>query len=128
MRPTDFASRRSFLKRMTAGVYLAAAGALNSELAPGSEPAAAPALSHSPKTYTNPVYAGSMPDPFVLRHQGVYYAFGTTGAGRKGDGRIFTLLRSTDLVDWRGGGGGPPPPPPPPGPPHWAPACAPPRG
>jgi arabinan endo-1,5-alpha-L-arabinosidase len=123
MRPADFASRRSFLKRMTAGVSLAAAGALNSELAPGSEPAA-PTLFHAPKTYTNPVYAGSMPDPFVLRHQGVYYAFGTTGAGRKGDGRIFTLLRSTDLVDWRELGGALTPPTPDTDYQYWAPEVA----
>src|SRR5205085_11022681 len=58
-----------------------------------------------PQTYTNPVYAGSMPDPFVLRHRGVYYAFGTTGGERKSDGRIFTLLRSEDLVNWRELGG-----------------------
>ncbi len=57
------------------------------------------------QTYTNPVYAGSMPDPFVLRHRGLYYAFGTTGGERKSDGRVFTLLRSNDLVNWRELGG-----------------------
>ena len=79
MKPFDFASRRNFLKQMTAGVRLAAAGALNLELALGSEKVAAPNISSAPKTYTNPVYAGSMPDPFVLRYHSVYYGFGTTG-------------------------------------------------
>lgn len=46
-----------------------------------------------------------MPDPFVLRYRGVYYAFGTTGRTRTMDERIFTLLRSNDLVDWQAAGG-----------------------
>jgi beta-xylosidase len=41
-----------------------------------------------------------MPDPSVIRHDGYYYAFGTTGNERKADGRIFTVLRSADLVNW----------------------------
>lgn len=57
------------------------------------------------QTYANPVYAGNMPDPSVICHDGVYYAFGTTGQARKPDGRIFTLLRSTNLVDWTELGG-----------------------
>lgn len=52
-----------------------------------------------PGTYTNPVYDGNMPDPTIIRYQGVYYAYGTTGKERL-DGRIFTLLRSTNLVNW----------------------------
>ena len=55
-------------------------------------------------TYTNPVYTGDMPDPTVIRYKGVYYAFGTTGK-RRVDGRIFTLLRSTNLVNWEKLGG-----------------------
>ncbi len=110
MTPHDFASRRNFLKQMTAAVRLAAAGALNLEVLLGSEQAAAPSILPEPKTYTNPVYSGSMPDPFVLRYQGVFYAFGTTGRERKGDGRIFTLLRSTDLVGWQELGGALTPP------------------
>lgn len=55
--------------------------------------------------YTNPVYAGSMPDPSVIRHKGFYYAFGTTGNGRLSDGRIFTALRSRNLVAWEQLGG-----------------------
>jgi arabinan endo-1,5-alpha-L-arabinosidase len=56
--------------------------------------------------YTNPVYAGSMPDPSVIRDKGVYYAFGTTGNERLPDGNIFTVLRSRNLVDWEPLGGG----------------------
>ncbi len=57
------------------------------------------------RTYQNPVYAGDMPDPSVHRFGDYYYAFGTTGAGRLPDGRIFTLLRSRNLVDWEKLGG-----------------------
>jgi beta-xylosidase len=92
-------SRRRFLTRLAAGAC--AAGALMHS----SNEAHAAAASYAPKTYTNPVYEGSMPDPFVLRHRGVYYAFGTTGGERKADGRVFTLLRSADLVNWRELGG-----------------------
>lgn len=63
-----------------------------------------------PRTYTNPVYAGSMPDPSVMRFQDFYYAFGTTGNARTADGRIFTMLRSTNLVDWQDLGGAMVPP------------------
>src|SRR5215203_603333 len=90
-------SRRKFLSQMAAGAC--AAGALLHHGLDEAEAAGAQ------KTYTNPVYAGSMPDPFVLRHRGLYYAFGTTGGERKSDGRIFTLLRSNDLVHWRELGG-----------------------
>jgi len=61
-------------------------------------------------TYTNPVYAGSMPDPSVIRYGEAYYAFGTTGSERLVDGRIFTVLRSTNLVDWQALGGALEPP------------------
>src|SRR3982750_3271302 len=95
----DSTSRRDFLKQLSAGVGLtAAAGALD------RGPPLAPLVS-AKRTYTNPVYSGSMPDPGVILHQGVYYAFGTTGDERKADGRIFTVLRSTDLVEWKELGG-----------------------
>ena len=29
------------------------------------------------RTYTNPVYGGYLGDPFVLKHNGEYYAYGT---------------------------------------------------
>lgn len=112
----DETSRRDFLRQVAAGVGLAAAGALN--------PAALLAESLARKTYTNPVYPGSMPDPGVLLHEGVYYAVGTTGKDRKADGRIFTLLRSRDLVSWEELGGALTPPDPDPRYEYWAPEIA----
>jgi arabinan endo-1,5-alpha-L-arabinosidase len=61
-------------------------------------------------TYTNPVYAGDMPDPSVKRFGDYYYAFGTTGNARLPDGRIFRRLRSRDLVHWEPLGGALTPP------------------
>ena len=61
--------------------------------------------SNTARAYTNPVYAGDMPDPSVERIGSYYYAFGTTGNNRLLDGRIFTLLRSRNLVDWEPLGG-----------------------
>src|SRR5215831_3366388 len=71
---------------------------------PASKPAPIEVKRTSP-TYMNPVYPGSMPDPSVIRYQGVYYAFGTTGNQLTQDGRIFTLLRSKNLVSWHRVGG-----------------------
>jgi beta-xylosidase len=53
--------------------------------------------------YQNPVWPGTFADPFVLRHDGHYYAYGT--GGRSADGRVFPLLHSTDLVHWEALGG-----------------------
>jgi len=85
-------SRRNFLLQATTGL---ASLALTSQVAARA----------AARTYTNPVYAHQFPDPFVLRHQGRYYAFGTTGKDRAADGRIFTLLTSDNLVDWKNDGG-----------------------
>jgi len=54
-------------------------------------------------TLHNPVYEGELPDPFVLRAEGAWYAYGTQG-------RLGTLpvLRSDDLVDWEVVGDGMP--------------------
>ena len=51
----------------------------------------------APQTYTNPVYSGSFPDPFVLKHDDQYFAFCT---GHSNDGRVFGVLNSHDLVMW----------------------------
>ncbi len=56
--------------------------------------------------YCNPVYAGNFPDPFVLKFNGVYYAYGTDVAA---DGRAFPMLSSRDLVHWSPHGGAVPP-------------------
>jgi beta-xylosidase len=48
--------------------------------------------------YTNPVYPEVFADPFVLKHEGVYYAYGTGPGGA--DGRQVPVLRSADMVNW----------------------------
>lgn len=77
--------------------------------------------SSSTRSYTNPVYAASMPDPSVVRYGEFYYAAGTTGSARTPDGRIFKLLRSRNLVDWEELGGALVPPSPRRGVQYWAP-------
>ncbi|MBD2459563.1 family 43 glycosylhydrolase [Oscillatoria sp. FACHB-1407] len=58
-------------------------------------------------TYTNPIYPNYFADPFVWRHQGIYYAIGTGPAEAAGQvdelhkQRVFPLLRSPDLVNWQ---------------------------
>lgn len=47
-------------------------------------------------TYTNPVYEHYFADPFVLAHDGSYYAYGTA----PGAGGTVPALRSPDLVHW----------------------------
>jgi len=74
--------------------------------------------------YTNPVYAGLMPDPSVIRYGDYYYAAGTTGDQRTPDGRIFTLLKSRDLVHWEKLGGALNPPFPESARQYWAPELA----
>jgi GH43 family beta-xylosidase len=49
------------------------------------------------RTYLNPVWPRSFPDPFVLKFRGEYRAYCT---GFWEDGRCFGVLRSRDLVDW----------------------------
>lgn len=49
-------------------------------------------------TYQNPVYPEIFADPFVLHHEGRYYAYGTA-PGTPGGGR-FPVLVSSDLVNW----------------------------
>ena len=53
-------------------------------------------------TYRNPVHDGSFADPFVLRVDDGYVAYGT---GRIVGGRAFEVLRSDDLVHWTSVGG-----------------------
>jgi beta-xylosidase len=58
------------------------------------------------RTYTNPVYAGYFADPFVWKHEGVYYAIGTGAAEAAGqvdeigERRVFPLLYSDDFLTW----------------------------
>ena len=66
----------------------------------GSRPATLSAV-----TYQNPVWPGYFADPFVLRFEGKYYAYGTGAAPLESDGRAFPMLRSDDLVNWQYVGG-----------------------
>ena len=54
-------------------------------------------------TYLNPVWNGYLADPFILTHNGEYWAYGTSD--RQGNGRWFPVLHSTDLAHWEYLGG-----------------------
>lgn len=58
----------------------------------------------STTTYTNPVYPDYFADPFVLEHQGEYYAFGTSDPTGDDD-HAFEVLHSPNLIDWTSCGG-----------------------
>ena len=55
------------------------------------------AAAQSSHTYTNPVMAGDYPDPSVIRVGGDYWAMVTTG----GWAPHFSILHSSDLINWR---------------------------
>lgn len=55
-----------------------------------------------PATYHNPVYRHDFADPFVFKHCGEYWAYGT---GFWEDGWAFGILRSRDLIQWEAVGG-----------------------
>ncbi len=48
---------------------------------------------------TAPIFANDFPDPMVIHAGSAYYAYSTETAWEK-PGRIFPILRSTDLVNW----------------------------
>lgn len=50
------------------------------------------------RTFTNPVYDQYFADPFVLRHEGRFYAYGTNNLDR--NDRVFEILVSDDFVTW----------------------------
>lgn len=50
------------------------------------------------RTYLNPVYPHSCPDPFVLKYCGAYWCYFT---GLQADRRAFGILHSPDLVHWQ---------------------------
>jgi beta-xylosidase len=77
--------------------------------------------------YSNPVWPGYFADPFVLKYQGEYYAYGTGGpenGGLQADGRMFPLLHSKDLAHWEMVGGALTPLNDPDKPAYWAPEVA----
>lgn len=55
-------------------------------------------MADAPGTFTNPVYAGYLADPFVLEHAGRFYAYGT--GAESASLPVFEILRSDDLVRW----------------------------
>lgn len=67
-------------------------------------------------TFRNPLHPVVLADPFVLKFNGCYYAYGTPASG------AIPVLRSTDLVDWEHAGVVLEAPPP--GQRHWAPEVA----
>ncbi len=54
-------------------------------------------------TSMSPLHPGYFADPFILRHQNQYFAFGTGQHAR--EGRAFEVLTSTDLIHWTSLGG-----------------------
>ncbi len=53
-------------------------------------------------TFTNPLYPASLPDPYVLKVHGQYWAYGSE---RSTDGKYFKILHSPDLLHWQEIGG-----------------------
>lgn len=51
---------------------------------------------------SNPRWQGTCADPYILPHDGLFYAYGTSATPETPDaeGRHFVLLRSADLVHW----------------------------
>ncbi len=52
-----------------------------------------------PENYTNPVYSHYFADPFVLRFQDQYFAYGT--APQAEERWVFPVLQSSDLIHWQ---------------------------
>jgi beta-xylosidase len=78
-----------------------------------------------PVNFANPVHPAYLADPFVFKHEGVYYAIGTGEPdSRKVEGRIFPMLRSFDFLSWEPVGGALVPPDPALGVDFWAPEIA----
>jgi arabinan endo-1,5-alpha-L-arabinosidase len=65
------------------------------------------------RSLRNPVWSGYCADPHVIRHEGIYYAYGTYAPVKEAPGienparaeKKFVLLRSTDLASWEYLGG-----------------------
>ena len=51
-----------------------------------------------PTHYQNPVFVQYLADPFVLKHENHYYAYGTGSLSP--EGWPFPVLQSTDLANW----------------------------
>ena len=56
-------------------------------------------------TFSNPVPGVAIGDPFVLRHRGRFYLYGTNDGPPLPDGRVIPVFRSDDLLNWEPLGG-----------------------
>ena len=54
---------------------------------------------------TNPLPDVVLGDPFVLRHRGRFYLYGTNDGPPLADGRVIPVFRSDDLLHWEPLGG-----------------------
>ena len=57
------------------------------------------------RTFTNPLAGVTLGDPFVLRHRGEFYLYGTNDGAPLSDGRVVPVFRSSNLIDWEPLGG-----------------------
>ncbi|MCC6730133.1 MAG: family 43 glycosylhydrolase [Chthonomonadales bacterium] len=74
------------LGALVSALHLTSARAVGLDAAQRSAPA---------RTYTNPVWAHDFPDPFIIHHGGMFYAYAT-------ETRVtgFQVMESPDLVHW----------------------------
>jgi arabinan endo-1,5-alpha-L-arabinosidase len=56
-------------------------------------------------SFTNPIGGIALGDPFVLRHRGRFYLYGTADGPGPDDGRVVPVYRSDDLLNWTPLGG-----------------------
>lgn len=71
----------------------APAGSGDASAAPSGSAAA---RSPGPDEFVNPVYDAALADPFILEHEGTFYAYGTKAF----EANQFETASSTDLVSW----------------------------
>ena len=58
------------------------------------------AIHAAPAVFQNPIIAGNLADPAVIRHEGTYYLYATGEVNGDNGTRVHT---STNLVDWQRG-------------------------
>lgn len=73
---------------------------LSASLMLGACMTSTPSMEPQVKTFTNPVWPRNFPDPYVLEHEGVFYAYATHNSAEG-----FQMMTSTDLVTWKHEGG-----------------------
>ena len=59
----------------------------------------------TPTSFSNPIEGVALGDPFVLRHRGRFYLYGTNDGPPLPDGRQIPAFRSDDLLHWEALGG-----------------------